>query len=216
MAAVRLRDIVAAGKLTRIALLRHGKTNKMADDLARSLTPEGVDLTRASAEKWSIACGAPTLAESVFCSRAQRTQQTAALIVPGTPHQVVPSIYPEAGEALNSRECDTVNAVFAHKGYAPLQAYLDHDGGSLSPALETYAENVWAEVLDLYAPKADAAVAVFSHAVFVSATARFAARALGADEKCILDSNVGEACGFLLMQAGDGAAWTVQYVTHLE
>ena len=33
--ASNLRELVAAGKLSKIALVRHGRTNKMADDLAR-------------------------------------------------------------------------------------------------------------------------------------------------------------------------------------
>ena len=144
-------------------------------------------LATAAAANWRVHCGEGGLGSRVFCSRAQRTQQTANILIAGATGATwrdLECVYPEPGmqarsvyacsrrrlgsvshlasvfslrqrhsptptasliratrsrlnpapatQGVNASEWDAVNAVFALKSYAPLQAYLDDDAGTRS------------------------------------------------------------------------------------
>jgi broad specificity phosphatase PhoE len=208
-----LPDFAKKHGLRRIVLARHSKTDKAADaspaaDLARRLTPEGVDIAERARLSWGQDAHIGMWA---LCSRAERTHQTAQRVAPGVKRCVCECVYPDPKkpESTNTKEYNKVNTVFDNElKYAPLQAYLDHRAG-LGPSLEAYAANVWDESMELYERYAAGTTAgdgttfcIFSHAVFCSAIARFAARAFGLSEEAVLSTNVGEACAFVLTLPG--------------
>lgn len=103
--------------------------------------------------------------------------------------------------SANRKSWDAISKVFAQLGHAPLQDYLSYNDGELVPHLHSYACEVWREALQLAEPHLErngGTIAIFSHAVFAQATARFASLSLGGEEAPMLAAPLEEVGGFVL------------------
>ena len=116
------------------------------------------------------------------------------------PHAVcvLDSLDPAAG-APNRAEFEVLSSAAEILGAAPLTKYMNFENGRLRQGLLNFASSVWEEALR--ADICDGTVAICTRGVFLSATARYAALALGAQP----DSLIRESLGGFVLDAPPGA-----------
>ena len=186
-----------------VVLLRHCKTTAAKDasveaDLARVPNDVGKQQCAAAGESWFGKFNV----HIVFHSEARRTLDTAKLALGGRSDTVQ---FVQL-KTMYGTNCPEVEKAFTEGGlgYSPLQAYIDSLG---SEPLDKYAFNVLSELMDVVdgtsEDKLGTDIAIFSHAVYVSAIAKAIVECskdevTASDRQTILCSNVGEVSGFYI------------------
>lgn len=202
MAALRERVSKVLSKHN-LVLLRHCKTTSAKDasveaDLARMPNDIGKQQCAEARSSWFGEFDVKV----AFHSEARRTLDTAKLLL-GDSSQSVRFVQLSKMYGTN---CPKVEEAFTGGGlgYAPLQSYIDAVGVE---TLSKYAIDVLLEVLDVVESSSEEAlgrdIAVFSHAVYVSAIANALIEGSGderrpADKELVLNSNVAEVSGFYI------------------
>ncbi len=206
------------GALRRIVVLRH------ADFGGASLTAAG--LGQCWHRRLSPELRDPT-PRRVLCASSAQARQSARHIAPRAETHVLQSVWP-----LRSAHAAEIGAAMEALGdRAPLLAFWNHAGGSLRPALQAYAVEVWREALlavDGHLERDGGSLVIVSHGVLTSAVAHLAAALLGWDDRVVREAVVGAACGFVLepgrerrigggtkpweFTRGNTHGWTCRYV----
>eukprot|EP00931_Biecheleriopsis_adriatica_P051009 TRINITY_DN29554_c0_g1_i1.p1 TRINITY_DN29554_c0_g1~~TRINITY_DN29554_c0_g1_i1.p1 ORF type:complete len:221 (+),score=42.52 TRINITY_DN29554_c0_g1_i1:75-737(+) len=184
-----LRDVLQG---RRVVIVRHGNTNKADIDAERELTDKGRDQCVKFRTAWPDELQGMS---NVLASVAKRTMQTAELLV--GPERGVMGL--EDLYFVQPWRTDAMKAADRDLGYAPIRAYIEKHPGSHDIAREKMA----AAVAEAGPSMKPGDVLIVNHAAYMSFLALEVLDALAPDsawlesaQKTVLDTNVGEVCGF--------------------
>ena len=202
--AARLVHVFSNTHLQSILFLRHGNTNKAADDsegadLARVLSDTGAEQCAKARDGWfgDIRVGAEPVC---IVSVAQRTTQTINAMLGDDARQAV---IKQAGAIYFEPRSAQEKVFWSKHAYSPLQAYWEDSDEAKAiwgAKAQAIVEDVVHAIEDIYlsAVECPETVVVVGHAIYQNAAAVLVANALGQPFAGLLEADLGEAEGLLV------------------
>jgi len=186
----------------RVTGLRHAHTNKAPQDsgyqgdLARTLSEPG----RAQAAARRRSLGNPTY-HRIGSSPLLRARET-ALLVGGVSNADRLTLIDEIGveDPATGGDAQAIDVLFNQLGYAPLKAYHEAD----SAVMDRYANRAWGGIKNFLAPATrDERNLIVGHAVLICAAFLPAVQGYPAMADQLMNLNLNECGGFLIVLRGD-------------